>query len=298
MHTHTEHDTDPILQETIAAIRQILGAELGAIFIERIVIGIFFTGVKLSNGIGGACATPIKTIPEAVCCPSSAMAMPFPGRLRGRRALDLLKEIGAVSGIRRAVGIAVVNALADLCWDRRPLPNVELRHNLDAFDATEIGPNDTVAIVGAFVPFLRALRRRNIPYLVLENDPGTLKPDELPFFRPAEQAHAILPTVDVALITGTTLANDTLDDLLGHIRPDARVTLVGPTVSLLPDAFLRRGVDIVGGVRITAPDEFLDVLAEGGSGYHFFGRSAERVVLQRRRVPREGADPGVEQALG
>ncbi len=47
-------------------------------------------------------------------------------------------------------------------------------------------------------------------------------------------------------------------------------------------AFLRRGVDILGGVRITAPDDFLDVLTEGGSGYHFFGRSAERVVLQRR----------------
>jgi hypothetical protein len=26
---------------------------------------------------------------------------------------------------------------------------------------------------------------------------------------------------------------------------------------------------------------FLDLLAEGGSGYHFFGRSAEEVVLVR-----------------
>jgi uncharacterized protein len=114
------------------------------------------------------------------------------------------------------------------------------------------------------------------------DDPATLKADELPFFRPAEQAHTVLPAADVALITGTTLVNDTLDGLLGKLRPKARVTLVGPTVSLLPDAFLRRGVDVLGGVRVTAPDDFLDVLAEGGSGYHFFGRSAERVVLQRR----------------
>jgi len=33
------------------------------------------------------------------------------------------------------------------------------------------------------------------------------------------------------------------------------------------------------------PDTFLDVLAEGGWGRHFFGRSAERVVLQRRPAP-------------
>jgi hypothetical protein len=45
---------------------------------------------------------------------------------------------------------------------------------------------------------------------------------------------------------------------------------------------LRRGVDVLGGIRVTDPDGFLDVLAEGGSGYHFFGRSAEKVVLVRR----------------
>ena len=282
-----ETNGGPILRETIAAIRQILGAELDTITVERVVIGVFFTGVKLSNGLGGACATPVKTIPEAVCCPSSAMAMPFPGRLRGRRAIDLLKETGAASGIRRAVGIAVMNALADLCWDRRPLPDLELCWGVDAFDATEIRPGDRVVVVGSFVPFLRALKRRGVDYLVLENDPATLKPDELPFFRPAEQADAILPTADVALITGTTLVNDTLDSLLGLLRLDARVTLAGLTVSLLPDAFLRRGVDVLGVVRVTAADDFLDVLAEGGSGYHFFGRSAERVVL-RRRVTRLG----------
>jgi uncharacterized protein (DUF4213/DUF364 family) len=272
----------PILNETIDAIRQVLGADLDTITVERVVIGVFFTGVKLSTGSGGACATPIKSIPEAVCCPSSAMAMPFPGRLRGRRALDLLKETSAASGIRRAVGVAVMNALADLCWDRRPLADLELLHGVDAFDATEIRPGDRVVVVGAFVPFLRALKRQRVDYLVLENDPATLKADELPFFRPAEQARAVLPAADVALMTGTTLVNDTLDGLLRLLRPEARVTLVGPTVGLMPDAFLRRGVGVLGGVRITAPNEFLDALAEGASGYHFFGRSAERVVLRRR----------------
>ena len=46
----------------------------------------------------------------------------------------------------------------------------------------------------------------------------------------------------------------------------------------------QRQIDMLGGVRVTAPDSFLDVLAEGGSGYHFFGRSAEKVVLVRKAV--------------
>ena len=271
-----------ILGDTIALIGNILGAELEEITIERAVVGLFFTGVKLSNGAAGTSATPIRSIPEAVCCPSSVMAMPFPGKLRGRGAADVAREALSGHGIRRTIGIATVNALADCCWQRRPHPNVELRHGVDAFDATDIRHGDNVVVVGAFVPFLKELKRRGHAFLVLEQDPATLKADELPFFRPAEQATEILPIADVALITGSTLVNNTLEHLLALTRPDARVTVVGPTVGMLPDAFLARGADVLGCVRITEPDAFLDLLAEGGSGYHFFGRSAQKVVLARR----------------
>jgi uncharacterized protein (DUF4213/DUF364 family) len=217
-----------ILSETIEAIREILGPGVDHLTVDRAVVGLFFTGVRLSNGIAGACATPIKTIPEAVCCPSSAMTMPFPGKLRGRPALDLALEALGENGIRRAVGIAAVNALADTCWRRRPHAKAELRLGVDAFDATEIYPGDKVVVIGAFVPFLRELKRRRQPFLVLEQDPATLKPEELPFFRPAEQAAEIVPDADVLLITGTTLINDTLEDLLSLADPAARVTMVGP----------------------------------------------------------------------
>jgi len=80
--------------------------------------------------------------------------------------------------------------------------------------------------------------------------------------------------------------NSTLEGLLGLCRAETRVVVVGPTVGLFPDAFLRRGVDVMGGIRITAPDAFLNVLAEGGSGYHFFGKSAEKVVLVRGHANR------------
>lgn len=282
METPLETPKETILGETLAAIPEILGVELDRLSVARAAIGLFFTGVKLNNGIAGACATPIKTIPEAVCCPSSAMAMPFPGKLRGRPAFDLAQEALGTNGIRRAVGIAAMNALADTCWRRRPHPQAEFRAGIDAFDATPMRPGDKVVVVGAFVPFLRELKRRRQPYLVLEQDPATLKPDELPFFRPAEEAAAVVPEADVLLITGTTVLNDTLDGLLRLARPEARVTMVGPTVSLLPGALLRRGADILGSVRIAKPDEFLDLLAEGASGYHFLGRSAEKVVLVRR----------------
>jgi len=273
-----------ILAETIAGIEAIVGYDLDQISVERAVIGLFFTGVKLNTGVAGACATPLRSIPEAVCCPSSAMAMPFPGKLRGRPARELIKETGATSGIRRAVGVATMNALADLCWQRRAQPGVELRSGIDAYDAADIRHDEHVVVIGAFVPFLKSLKRARQHFTVLEMDPATLKPDEMPYFRPADQAAEVLPSADVVLITGTTLVNNTLEHLLALCRPAARVVVVGPTVGLLPDAFLRRGVNVLGGIRVTVPDAFLDVLAEGGSGYHFFGRSAEKVVLMRQTM--------------
>lgn len=283
--------TNDILDETILTIRAVLGDQLGNITIERAVIGLFFTGVKLSTGHVGACATPIKTIPDAVCCPSSTHAMPFPGKMRGRPAAAFLDEAGQSEGIRRAVGIAAMNALAALCWERRPHPDVDLEIGIDAFDAADIRPRQTVVVVGAFIPFLRELKRRAQPYLVLEQDPATLKSEELPFFRPAEQARSVVPQADVLLITGTTLINDTLDGILAAARPDACKVVVGPTVGLVPDAYLRRNCDVLGGIKITHSDEFLDTLAEGGSGYHFFGRSAQKIVLRSRqsRGKRAGA---------
>jgi uncharacterized protein (DUF4213/DUF364 family) len=273
-----------ILTETVAAVTDILGPELDGIAVERAVIGLFFTGVKLTTGHAGACATPIKSIPEAVCCPSSAMAMPFPGKLKGRPARDVIKEAFSDHGIRRGVGIAAVNALAELCWERRPHPLVELQRGVDAFGANSFRPDDLTVVIGAFVPFLKELKRRKQPFLVFEKDPDTLKAEEMPFYRPAEMAREVVPQADVLLVTGTTLLNDTLEDLLSWARPEARVTVVGPTVGLLPDAFLKRGADYLGGVQITDPDAFLDLLAEGGSGYHLFGRVAEKVVLARRSV--------------
>src|SRR5215475_13051243 len=271
-----------ILAETIEAIQGIAAKEIATVLIERAVVGLFVTGVKLSTGHVGACATPIKAIPDAVCCPSSAHAMPFPGKMRGRRAADFLDEVRQQDGIRRAVGIATMNALAALCWDRRPHPEVELETGVDAFDAADIRPGQTVVVVGAFAPFLRELKRMGQLYLVLEQDPATLKADEMPFYRHAAQAPAVAPLADVLLITGTTLLNDTLDRILAAARPDACKVVVGPTVGLVPDAYLRRGCSVLGTIRVSRGDEFLDVLAEGGSGYHFFGKSAEKIVLKSR----------------
>ncbi len=59
--------------------------------------------MQLANGAGGLCATPIKSIPQAVCCPSSAQAMPIPGKIAGRSVAEVLHDLYRPQELRRAL---------------------------------------------------------------------------------------------------------------------------------------------------------------------------------------------------
>jgi len=268
-----------ILEETLGEIREILGSDFDSITVERVVIGIFFTGVKLSDGSGGLCFTPIKEIPEAVCCPSSARAMPYPGRFAGRSAAGFLRDLPRAPPLKKAIGIAILNALSEFCWKRRP--DYTRETGRDVLDTIPLPEDGYVVVVGALVPIIRRLKARGKPFGILELDLRTLKPDELPYVIPQDNADAAVRRADMLVVTGTTLINNTLEPLLALARPGASVVVVGPTASMLPGAFFRRGVTLLGGDRVTRPDELLDTIAEDGSGYHFFGKSAEKTIVRR-----------------
>ena len=68
--------------------------------------------------------------------------------------------------------------------------------------------------------------------------------------------------------------------LLQGLKPGAEAAVVGPTATLLAQPYARRGVTVLGGTRVRDPDTLLDLLAEGGSGLHFFGKSVDRVTLR------------------
>lgn len=271
-----------ILKETRAALSAGLEGSLETLTVERTVIGLFFTGVKLNSGQGGLCFTPIKNIPEAVCCPSSAMVMPASGKLEGRKAGQFLDEMLSGNPLKKTIGIAVLNALSSLYWERQRPDAYTIRAGIDALDETVIPNEGFVVVVGALVPTIRALKQRGKPFAILELDPSTLKSDELESFVPFDRAREVVPKADTLVITGTTLINDTLEELLEMRKPGADVIVVGPTASMLPGAFFRRGVSALGGVMVTDADRVLNVIAEAGSGYHFFGKGAEKVSIQSR----------------
>ena len=270
MHWNGERMGNFLLEETAAKVKDILGDKINDLSIERAVFGLFFSGVKLSDGQGGLCFTPVKEMPQAVCCPSSARAMPLSGRLTKR-------------SIEETLAIATLNALSASCWNageaKRGGYALELDKN--TFDEVEIPIEGKTVVVGALVPILKRLIKSNANFTVLEMDKRTLKGAELDHYAPPKDAHLYIPDADLVVITGVTVLNDTLPDLLQLVKPGAQVVVTGPTASMLPDIFFTHGVTMMGGVLVTKPDEVLDCISEGGSGYHFFGKSAERLIIKK-----------------
>lgn len=268
-----------LLQETVDLLQKELGESLLQMKVEGLVVGVFFTGVKLSGKFFGMARTPIEELPEAVCCPGSAGRMPHAGRLRQEKVSDLMQWASDSNALKAAVGVATLNALSHCLQGKKGFPGCKFIEGQDAFDLLNFTKAKRVALVGAFGPYVRRLEHMGLDFAVVEKNPQTLRGDATKYFCPSEEAPKILAQADVVILTGSAIVNHTINGLLSTVKRGCQVAVVGPTASMVPDPFFRRGVSLMGGMRITDPDNTLRILAEGGSGYHIDGKYGEKVAF-------------------
>ncbi|MBI2527961.1 MAG: DUF364 domain-containing protein [Candidatus Rokubacteria bacterium] len=266
-----------VIEAWLADLRDVLHDETATVADVR--IGVFYTAAALGTGEAGAALTP-RDQADTVCCPRSAAAAPQAGRLAGQDAWALAREATDRNSLRRAVGVAVLNALSARALARAGVPGGALLPGVDALQAAGVRPEDRVAMVGAFVPFIKALKGRVAELWVVDRHRDALKGDELPFWKSPEQALQVLGDASVVVITGSALVEGGLDSLLAASCGARRVVMAGPTASAWPRPFFERGVHVLGGIRVRDGRALLQVVSEGGSGY-FFDNVAEKVCIVR-----------------
>ncbi|MGA2316179.1 MAG: DUF4213 domain-containing proteins [Thermodesulfobacteriota bacterium] len=151
-----------VITETIEILKEKSPIPLQDIYIDDLVIGIFFTGVKLSTSHGGVAFTPIGEIPEAVCCPTTAARMPQAGNLEGNPVSEILKYAMDPNVLKSAIGVATLNALSQFFIESEDGREYETIKEKDGFDLLEIKPDETVTLIGAFGPYIRRLKMMGI----------------------------------------------------------------------------------------------------------------------------------------
>ena len=251
-------------------------------WVDDLVIGIFFTVVKVSTGHAGVAFTPIGEIPEAVCCPTSAARMPRAGGLEGRPASEIIQYCLDPNVLKSAMGVAALNALSQSIFESDDRMDYQMVKDADGFDLLEIQPHETVSLIGAFGPYIRRLKVMGNPFFIIEKNPQTLRADEMKYFRPESEMSSALEKSGVVVLTGTAIVNQSIDAILSLIKDEMRTAIIGPTASMVPDAFFKRNVRVMAGVQISNPNLMIKILKQGGAAYHLLKECSEKIAFVKK----------------
>ena len=191
--------------------------------------------------------------------------VPQAGQLETCSGRDLAEKIFSGRSLLASVGTAAVNALlprSPETWEHLNAEEVIAHH----------GAGKSVTLVGHF-PFVSRLSPRVGKLTVLELDP---QPGDLP----ATAAAEIIPTAQVIAISGSTLINHTLSDILEMRDLAAQVIVLGPSTFLSPVLF-KYGIDILCGAVVKEIDAVVRTIREGGNFRQVHKAGVQLVSIQK-----------------
>jgi uncharacterized protein len=264
-----------IIQETYDLLKYSYADIFKNTTIEKVVIGIYFTAVKLSSGFAGVAKTEI----DRHCCNSYKHKRNFgdfsPGKIHGQKIIDLFEQAES-SDILRNIWLAVLNAVSSEIIAKSSYHVIE---DKDPIDLVDLEQQKNICIVGAFQSYINKIAAKRNKLSVLELNIDAFDENQKKFYIPAEKYAETFLCSDIIIITGATLANNTLDSLLASIPEHAQTILVGPSSSFVPDILFRHKVNIIGSTKILDPEKMFTLIAEGGTGYHLFEYCAKKICI-------------------
>jgi len=266
-----ENTSGGIFDDALGVLRRSYGVALDALRIERLVVGIFVTAVKLSNGCGGVAYTPPEIIERAGRRLLHDHARP----IRGMAAAAVAggEAFGPFSPVIR---LATLNALSVPLLEERsrglPSDDVSVYRSLVS--------GRRVCMVGAMVPLIKHLSTlAPAALLVIDKKYETLDEVKRGTVVPLDRLSETLASCETAILTGATIPNGSITGLLEMMSPQAAVVVTGPTAGFVPEPLFGRGVALIGTTVVTNADRTVDILSEGGGMYRLFDDCLRKISL-------------------
>ncbi|HNZ64606.1 MAG TPA: DUF364 domain-containing protein [Smithella sp.] len=208
-------------------------------------IGLSYVGIKLDNGSAGLAAV----LPESSV--RGCTVLKEAGTYAGSFVVDTLKYlVDGKDALHRAIGLATANALVLL-----ESGNTEDR---EATTYLNLQSGEKVAMIGLFAPLVERIRSTGAALTVVEKNPERLE------VLSAEEKQKALKDCDVAIITATTLLNNTFEETIGLLGKPRSVVLMGPSTPLVPEIFQDTPVTHLGGSVVVDAAKALQIISEGG----------------------------------
>ncbi|MBN2551901.1 MAG: DUF364 domain-containing protein [Spirochaetales bacterium] len=228
----------------------------------RAQIGLIYCAVQLESGATGTAFT----FPAQRSGQPCGAGLSGQGHLAGRKAQQLIEHLGSEELVSSALGMAAANAvIAEFFRDPRAAGG-------DILDHLDIREGDRVCMVGCFLPVLEKLKTVSVDVSAVDQTPK-------PGAGPEGDSRRLLPHSQVAIITATSIINDTIDDLLRLAAGCREVAILGPSTPLLAGAFRDLPVRCLSGIRIDDPDAVFRIIGEGG-GFRFYKNHTTKLNIR------------------
>jgi uncharacterized protein (DUF4213/DUF364 family) len=219
---------------------------VGEAVVKDIRLGRRYCAVMLDSGATGVAYSFLsRSVHGPGPTPQQIMA------LVGKGASRAIEWFRSDNPIYSAIALATANALFS-AQPRHYLPG-------DILDHIDLGPADTVTMVGHFAPLLPAVKERVKDIKVFEQ-----KPDPGAGILPASEAPHWISRSHVVLMTATAIINGTIDHLLEFCTPCREVVILGPSTPMIPEAFYHSPVTILSGILVIDGAGVLDTVSQGG----------------------------------
>ncbi len=203
--------------------------------VKDAVLGLSLIGIELDNGDVGLSYMLRDRLP------SGCSSFGFAQDIIGKNAYEVARL--AVTGeddAQRGLGMAVLNAGSrqlDLPDDDKSTPCFGL----------EIHPEDMVGMIGFIEPVARQFAQAAKKVIIFDKGITLSGGEATMKIHPMEDQEKLLPECDVVIISGTTMINQTLEELLDWCQNAREIVLVGSSTPMYPEAFKDTGVTVLAG---------------------------------------------------
>ena len=164
--------------------------------------------------------------------------------LIGQSPLTLLSHLGDSDELQHLMAFGVLSAVSQHILSAG---RYEFNYTMDPFGSLNILPQDMVGMVGFFPPLVNFCEQHDIPLIVIEKKPELVQKKQN--FEVCLDPSR-LNQCNKVLITGTTILNNSIDEVLSQCKNAKKIAVVGPSASILPDPLFRRGVTVIGGTQV------------------------------------------------
>lgn len=263
-----------IIEKTYNLLRTGYSGKFESLSIADVRIGLHLVAVQLSDGSIGTAAALEEDHPF-----SSKEERDFgeftPLKIRGQKISELF-EYTKTSKIISSLKTACLSAISTGIISSGKYKVIE---HCDPVDLIDLNQEKTITIVGAFQSYISKISQTSNRLHVLEFNESALKPEQRKYFVPAKEYMTVIPRSDIVIITGQTLVNNTIDDLLNVVSKGTTVIVTGPSGNIIPDVLFENKVNIIGAVRIIRPELVFDIVSEAGLAYHLFKYCAAKISV-------------------